>query len=105
MSLHVCTTHLPCTEQTYYCPICLMYEQRKEGYSLEMCGDIFCKACLYGHFKSRINDGEVTLKCFAEKKVPAQIGEKKLLEQRCGTEITERDIITIISKDIPLKEK
>ena len=64
-------------QETYFCHICFMNNPKIEGFILSNCGHIFCRECIKGYFISRINDGQVFLKCFHPPTVKDKIKETK----------------------------
>ena len=51
-------------QETYFCNICFMNNPINEGFILTNCKHEFCRDCIKGYWHSRINDGQVFLKCF-----------------------------------------
>ncbi|ETO16230.1 hypothetical protein RFI_21128 [Reticulomyxa filosa] len=50
--------------ESYYCHVCFAHHAKKNGMQLMNCGHIFCKECIKGYWTSRIENGNVYLKCF-----------------------------------------
>lgn len=51
--------------EEYFCQVCFTNQNRlQEGFELSLCRHVFCRDCLIGFLKSKIEDGQVYPKCF-----------------------------------------
>eukprot|EP00456_Euglypha_rotunda_P060449 TRINITY_DN5059_c0_g1_i7.p1 TRINITY_DN5059_c0_g1~~TRINITY_DN5059_c0_g1_i7.p1 ORF type:complete len:556 (+),score=66.98 TRINITY_DN5059_c0_g1_i7:135-1802(+) len=73
-------------KETYFCEICFSYELRPKGFQLRTCGHQFCKECLKEYFQSKISDGQVYLRCFANLNI-----DGKTIP--CDTKMAEDDLL------------
>ncbi|ETO06363.1 hypothetical protein RFI_31032 [Reticulomyxa filosa] len=81
-------------QETFFCHICFMNNAVHEGLKLRNCNHTFCTDCIKGYWSSRIESGNVYLKCFHP------IGENS---EHCGKMVDELDILQTVDKSVQEK--
>ncbi|CEL99806.1 unnamed protein product [Vitrella brassicaformis CCMP3155] len=91
---------LVCTERTFYCPICMAYQDTNCAHTLQ-CGHQCCVCCFKDYISSRIAEGQISFHCFHV--IPPDPPSAPAPVRLCNSRLDESEFVPLLDHTVVQK--